>query len=85
MSTVVGGLSCKRIICPDTFGTSSRNISQPNHKLTMFQVFKIVWVEPLGNSNDRVTVATTYMGESAASKCRLFVVIREGPDCCSCL
>lgn len=52
------------------------------------QVFKILWAEPAGASNDRVTELSDvrFPGEKVVTKIRWFVVVSEGKDhSCTCL
>ncbi|KAF2453988.1 hypothetical protein BDY21DRAFT_116516 [Lineolata rhizophorae] len=49
------------------------------------KVLKVLWPEPLGDENAKVTIITDSFGERYATKIRWFVVIREGNDSCSCL
>jgi hypothetical protein len=51
-----------------------------------FQVFKALWPEPLGGSNESVTTTPdSKYGENIATKIRWFIVVREGKDQCACV
>jgi uncharacterized protein DUF6590 len=50
------------------------------------QVFKALWPEMLGQSNESVTTTPdSRFGENIATKIRWFIVVREGKNQCSCM
>lgn len=69
------------------FNIGFQVISSPSRFFKVGRVFKSLWIEPAGNMSDQNApfMTRTALGETAFTKVRHFVVVREMHGCCLCL